>query len=312
MSEVKNRKMKLNNRHALRRSVLFMPGDSLRKISKAAEMEVDCIVMDLEDGVALTRKAEARQVVSEALTTLDFGRSERLVRLNPPAVEEGRLFTADFAGTIAAKPDGYVIPKVETAQDVQTVSRYLAQAEEAQGWPLGSIRLLAVVETARGIMNLAGIAQSSQRLQALMFGAEDLAGDIGAIRTRANWEVFYARSAVVTAAAAYGLDALDMILTDLNDLERLEEEAIFARQLGYRGKMLIHPRQVEVVNRVFAPSAVEIAQARRLVEAHTANQAAGAGAFELDGKMVDMPLVRAAEHILEKARLAGLLGCSKI
>jgi citrate lyase beta subunit len=150
-------------------------------------------------------------------------------------------------------------------------------------------------------------SQASQRLQALMFGAEDLAGDIGAIRSRANWEVFYARSAVVTAAAAYGLEALDMILTDFNDVDRLEEEATFARQMGYRGKMLIHPRQVEVVNRVFAPSAAEIAHARRLVTAHIANQAAGAGAFALDGKMVDMPLVRAAEHILEKARLAGLL-----
>jgi citrate lyase beta subunit len=307
MSEIKNRKVKLNNRHPLRRSVLFMPGDSLRKISKAAHMEVDCIVMDLEDGVALNRKAEARQVVSEALTTLDFGRSERLVRLNPPAVAEGRLFTADFAETIAARPDGYVIPKVETAQEVQTVSRQLAEAENTHGWPLGTIRLLAVVETAKGIMNLGEIAQASQRLQALMFGAEDLAGDIGAIRSRANWEVFYARSAVVTAAAAYGLEALDMILTDFNDVDRLEEEATFARQMGYRGKMLIHPGQVEVVNRVFAPSAAEIAHARRLVTAHTANQAAGAGAFALDGKMVDMPLVRAAEHILEKARLAGLL-----
>ena len=119
--------------------------------------------------------------------------------------------------------------------------------------------------------------------------------------------MFYARSAVVTAAAAYDLEALDMILTDFNDLERLAAEAHFARQLGYSGKMAIHPRQIEVINRVFSPSAEEIAQAQRLVQAHEEHQRSGAGAFALDGKMVDMPVVRAAEHILAKARLAGLL-----
>lgn len=289
----------------LRRSVLFMPGDSLQKISKAAQMDVDSIVVDLEDGVALNRKEEARRTISEALRVLDFGQSERLIRLNPLGTD---FFTADLQGTLEARPDGYVIPKVETAVQVETVDRYLAEVEQSQGWPHQSLRLLAVIETAKAVMNLGQIAQSSQRLEALMFGAEDLAGDIGAQRTRSGWEVFYARSAVVTAAAAYGLQAIDMVFVDLSDLDGLEEECKLARQLGYHGKMAIHPRQVVVINRVFAPSPEEIEQALRLVRAHAEQQAAGTGAFELDGRMVDMPMVRAAENILVKARQAGMLG----
>ena len=294
----------VSNLQSPRRSVLFMPGDSMRKISKAANMEVDSIVMDLEDGVALNRKDEARQTIGEALRTLDFGRTERLIRLNPPATN---LFTADLQATIDVQPDGYVIPKVEIVEQVQMVSRYLAEAEQTHNWPEGSIRLLALIETARGVMNLGQIGPASRRLEALAFGAEDLVGDIGARRTRAGWEVFYARSAVVTAAAAYDLQALDTVFIDLNDLEGLEEECRFVRQLGYTGKMAIHPRQVEVINRIFAPSPEEIEQALRLVQAHETHQAAGTGAFELDGKMVDMPMVRAAERILEKARAVGLL-----
>lgn len=288
----------------IRRSVLYMPGDSMRKIKKAAGLNVDSIVMDLEDSVALSQKEQARRTINEALTTLDFGRSERLVRLN--AVDTP-FWQVDLDATIEAHPDGYVIPKVETAAQVQRVSQYLNQAEAQRDWSPKSVRLLVIVESALGIMNLKEIAQAGSRLAALMFGAEDLAGDIGARRTRQGWEVFYARSAVVTAAAAYGLQAIDMVLVDFKDEARLEEECIAARNLGYEGKMAIHPRQVAVINRLFAPSAEEIEQARRLVEAHRQHQAAGSGVFALEGKMVDMPLVKAAERVLEKARAAGLL-----
>jgi citrate lyase beta subunit len=292
------------NKNRIRRSMLFMPGDSLRKISKAAQMDVDSIVMDLEDSVALNNKDEARRIVSEALHTLDFGRSERLIRLN--AVETP-FWQDDLEATIAAQADGYVLPKVAAAEHIQLVSRYLDEAEKSNGWPQYSIRLLALVETARGIMNLKEIAQAGPRLEALMFGAEDLAGDMGARRTAAGWEVFYARSAVATAAAAYGLQAIDMVLVDFNDMERLEEECVSARDLGYEGKMAIHPRQVEVMNRLFSPSAEEIEQAQRLIAAHEAHQTAGSGVFAADGKMVDMPVVKIAKRILEKAKAAGLL-----
>jgi citrate lyase beta subunit len=280
----------------------------MRKISKATQLDADTIILDLEDGVALNQKEEARRVISEALHTLDFGRSERLVRVNgafPPASEE--ILFSDLQATIEARPDGYVIPKVETLLQIQSVERYLAEAEQNRGWPSGVIRLLAVVETAIGIMNLGQIAQASPRLEALMFGAEDFAANIGAKRTPAGWEVFYARSALVTAAAAYNLQAIDMVFVDLNDLDGLEQECVFGRRLGFTGKMAIHPRQLEIINRVFAPSTEEIEQAQRLVQANQANQAAGFGAFELDGKMVDLPVIRAAERVLDRARQAGLL-----
>ena len=152
----------------VRRSVLYMPGDSMRKIHKAAQMAVDSIVMDLEDSVALNHKHEARRTVSEALRTVDFGRSERLIRLNPPPIspeEHGQvadLCLADLDATIDAHADGYVIPKVETHEQLLRVTGYLDRAEDARGWPPASIRLLAIVETARGIMNLKEIAQASR------------------------------------------------------------------------------------------------------------------------------------------------------
>ncbi|MBE7473032.1 MAG: hypothetical protein DPW09_00080 [Anaerolineae bacterium] len=295
----------------LRRSMLFMPGDSMRKINKGVQINVDSLILDLEDGVAFNRKEAARQTVVEALTTLDFGRRERLVRINPfsspsPVALEG-LPADDLLETIEARPDGYVVPKVETPEHIRITSDYLAQAEIEYGWPANSVRLLAMIETARGVMNVGQIAQASPRLEALVFGAEDLASSLGAQRTAAGWEVFYARSAVITAAAAFGLQAIDMVFVDLTDMAGLEEECRFARQLGFAGKTAIHPNQIEIINRVFAPSPQEIEQALRLAQAFEAHQAAGAGAFELDGKMVDLPVMRAAEGVLARARAAGLL-----
>lgn len=283
----------------LARTVLFMPGDSLHKIERATELPVDCVVLDLEDGVALGQKAAARVTVVDALQTLDFGSRTRLIRVNPPGTS---LFGDDVRATIAARPDGYVLPKVSEAEQVQTLSLLLDRAEQAHGWPTGSIRIWAVIETARGIMNLNEIARSSPRLDALLFGAEDLAGDMGAIRTPEASEVFYARSAVVTAAAAYSLLAIDMVHFALYDAEGLALEAKAGRGFGYHGKMVIHPRQVEIVNRTFTPSGAEVKRAQRIVDAHRQQQAGGVGAFELDGRMIDMPVVRAAEELLERAR----------
>jgi citrate lyase beta subunit len=284
--------------------MLFMPGDSMRKIEKAIGLGVDCIVMDLEDGVAFSQKAEARQTIVEALTTLDFGRTERLVRINPVGSD---LFEADLRATIAAGPDGYVLPKIDFAEQVQVVAEFLSLEEKARGRPAGRTRLLPIVETALGVMNVREIALADDRVDALVFGAEDLAGDMGAQRTPAGWEIFYARSAVVTAAKAYRLQAIDMVFFDLNDLAGFEAECHSGRQMAYDGKMVIHPRQVEIAQRVFAPSPEEIERALRVIRAHEEAQAAGLGAFALDGKMVDMPVVKAAENIVRKGQQAGLL-----
>ena len=276
-----------------RRCLLFMPGDSLKKIQKGVGLGVDSIVMDLEDGVALNRKAEARSTIATALHDLDFGRSERVVRVNP--IGSG-LEHADLNAVLPHHPDSLMLPKVEHAEQVQWVSQQLAGTD---------IRLLVIIETARGVVNLREIAVASDRLDALIFGAEDLAGDIGATRTKAGWEIFYARSAVVTNAVAYGLQAIDTLVIDFNDEAALIEDARFGAQLGFNGKLAIHPKQVEVIQSIFTPSDEQIADARQLIQAHNAQQAQGIGAFAVDGKMIDMPAIRAAQQVLAKARAAG-------
>ena len=277
----------------LRRCLLFMPGDDLKKIQKGISLGVDVVVMDLEDGVALNRKAEARATIAMALRDLDFGRSERMVRLNP--IGSG-LEHDDFAAVLPHQPDSLMLPKVERAEQIQWVSQQLEGT---------SIRLLPIIETARGIVNLKAIATAGDRLDALIFGAEDLAGDIGATRTAAGWEVFYARSAVVTHAAAFDLQAIDTLCLDFNDEAALIADAQFGAQMGFSGKLAIHPKQVNVIQTIFTPTHEQIAAAQRLIAAHDEQQAHGTGAFALDGKMIDMPTIRAAQQVLAKARAAG-------
>jgi citrate lyase beta subunit len=276
-----------------RRCLLFMPGDDLKKIQKGISLGVDSIVMDLEDGVALNRKAEARATIAAALRDLPFGRSERVVRINP--IGSG-LEQADLDAMLPQRPDSIMLPKVEHAEHIHWLAEAITDP---------AIRLLAIIETARGVVNLRDIAAASDRLDALIFGAEDLAGDIGATRTIAGWEVFYARSAVVTHAAAFGLHAIDTLCIDFNDEAALIEDARFGAQLGFSGKLAIHPKQVGVIQSIFTPSVEQIARAQRLIQAHDEQQAQGVGAFAFEGKMIDRPVIRAAQQVLAKAQAAG-------
>lgn len=281
-----------------RRSLLYVPGDSLRKVTKASTLPADTLILDLEDGVALSQKEAARLTVRQALREIDFGPRERLVRLNNV---NGPLAQQDLTITMEARPDGYVVPKVESAEDLLAVSHFVDEQESLHGWPIGHIRLLAMIETARAIMNLREIAQATPRLDALIFGAEDFAASVGAVRTRENREIFYARSALVTAAGAYDLQAIDLVFVGLDDQPGLEAECINGRQLGFVGKTVIHPGQIETTNRIFAPAANEVEAARRLVAAFEQHQQAGAGAFAYEGKMVDMPVIRLAQRLLARA-----------
>jgi citrate lyase subunit beta-like protein len=284
-----------------RRALLYMPGDDRHKIEKAATLGVDCLCMDMEDGVAPNRKADARAQIAAALREVDFSHSERLVRIN--AVGSG-LEREDLSAVLPSRPDGVVIPKVASADALKWVSSQIEAMERRYGWPTGGIGMIAIVESALGIVNLAQIAAEG-RLQALVFGAEDLASDIGARRSSQAWEVFYARSALVTHAAAYELQAIDMVYVDFHDLEGLRSEAEFGAQLGFSGKQVIHPNQVAPVQAAFTPPDALIQQAQKIVQAARENENAGRGAFALDGKMVDAPIVKAAERILETARAAG-------
>ena len=284
-----------------RRALLYMPGDDRHKIEKALTLGVDCICMDMEDGVALNCKAEARAGIAAALHELDFGHSEKLARIN--AAGSG-LETEDIEAVLPFRPDGVVLPKVERMEQIQWASEKIKAAELANGWRLHSIRLLAGIETPKGILNLKEIA-SQPCLEALIFGGEDYAASVGATRTPGAEELLYARSAVVTACAAYGLQAIDMVSVNFRDLQALRREARFGAQLGYTGKQVIHPNQVAPVQEVFTPDDAAIESARRLVEAFEMQQAKGAGAFALDGRMIDRPLIQAAQGVLERARAAG-------
>jgi citrate lyase beta subunit len=289
----------------IRRALLFMPGDDRRKIEKGAALGVDAVIMDLEDGVALSQKAVARATIAAALREVDFGRTERLVRINP---QKSEFYADDIEATIDAHPDGYVLPKVEHGRQVQEMSARLRNAEFHHRWEIGSLGLLAIVESALGIAHLDEIASSDPRLSALIFGAEDLAGSMGAVRTPDGWEVFYARSAVVLHAKAHGLQAIDTIYVSLAEADHnnLIADCEQAHYMGYDGKLAIHPKQVEPIQQVFTPKSEQIEHAKALIAAYEAQQASGAGVFVFDGRMVDMPMVRQAKAVLAKAQAAGI------
>lgn len=285
-----------------RRALLYVPGDDFHKIQKAASLDVDSVCLDIEDGVASNRKAEARKTIFKALGSLDFGRSERLVRVNPATTG---MLDADLEESIVPGVDGIVLPKVSHAEQIQALSNKLSIIEEDRGWRPGSIILIALIETAQAIINLNSIASSDNRLEALIFGAEDFAADIGAKRTAAGWEVFYARSAVVTCCAAHQLHAIDMVNINFHDDQALRSASEQGSNMGFSGKQVIHPNQVEIVQTAFTPNPEEIEHAVSLIEKFVQYQNQGQGAFAINGIMVDAPLIRSAEAIIERAKAAG-------
>jgi citrate lyase beta subunit len=278
----------------VRRALLFMPADDRRKIEKAAGLRVDSIIMDLEDGVALSNKATAREGAANALRQVDFGASERLVRINPVG---SPFWRDDLETVLPAHPDGIVIAKTESAEHIHMVAEIIAHADARP-----SMALLAQTETALGILNLREIAQADVRLAALIFGAEDLAGDIGAQRTAHGEEVFVARSLVVLHAKAYGLQAIDTPFVGLDDEAGLRSDTLRAMGMGYTGKLAIHPKQIAPIEAAFMPTPDQIAAAQALIDAFNAHQSAGTGVFAYHGKMVDMPMIRAAQTVLARAR----------
>jgi citrate lyase subunit beta / citryl-CoA lyase len=280
----------------VRRSVMFTPGDRREMLRKAPSADADVLVLDLEDAVAPDRKAEAREAVADVLDDPEFDpESEVCVRVNP-------AFEDDLAILERARPDALMLPKVASAGDVDRLDR----AVRGRGDPLP---VLALVESARGVLEAPAIA-SHEATDALVFGAEDLAADVGATRTREGTEVLYARERLVIAASAAGIDAIDTVYTDVEDREGLAEETRFAAGLGYDGKMAIHPAQVAPINGAFTPDPDEVEWAERVLEAREAAEREGRGVFRVDDEMIDAPLIAQAERIVERARAAdeSLLG----
>ncbi len=284
-----------------RRALLYMPGDNWKMITKSITLGVDSICMDMEDGTAVNKKADARAMIAKALQELDFGESEKLARIN--SVGSG-WEKDDIESVLPYRPDGIVIPKVESFDQVEWAGKIIEAAELKFGWPMNSIRILIGVETAKGILNLKEIA-AHPRLDAIIFGGEDFAASIGAVRTKDAVELLYARQAVVVACAANDLQAIDIVTIDYKDLEALKIESQFGAGLGFSGKQIIHPNQVSAVQEAFTPSEDAIAYARRIVETFETSQKEGKGAYALDGKMIDMPLLKNAQKVLARAKAAG-------
>ncbi|OLZ41612.1 citryl-CoA lyase [Natrinema saccharevitans] len=273
----------------VRRSVLFAPGDEPEIMRKAAASEADVVVFDLEDAVAPADKAAAREAVRDVLDDA-AAEPERCVRVNPVGTSAATDLESILEGP---QPDSVMLPKTESAADVRTVERLLDESD-------ADLPVLSLIESAPGVLRADEIAAAAAT-DALLFGAEDLAADVGATRTSEGTEVLYARERTVLAASAAGVDAIDTVYTDFTDTDGLRDETAFAAGLGYDGKIAIHPAQVPVINDAFTPSDDDVEWATRVLDARDRTDA---GVFEVDGEMIDAPLIAQAERILERAERA--------
>ncbi|EAX48018.1 transcriptional regulator, Fis family [Thermosinus carboxydivorans Nor1] len=283
----------------LRRTMLFIPGNNPGMLQNGGVFGADAVILDLEDAVAPQEKDAARLLVAQALRFVDYGASETVVRINTLDTF-GRQ---DIKTIVPCQPDALLVPKVQCAEDIHAVVAVVAAAERPGQKP---VKLIALIETPRGLAEAQAIAAADERVAALAFGAEDYTAAIGAQRTKESQEILTARMLLVNAAAAAGVQAIDTPYTDVNDESGLRQDAAFAKQLGFKGKLVINPRQIDVIHSVFNPSDREIGWAQRVIKAIRQAEAEGSGVASLDGKMVDAPIVSRAERILHLARLLGL------
>jgi citrate lyase subunit beta/citryl-CoA lyase len=288
------------------RSILSVPGLRQRFIDKAAGVPADVILLDLEDSVPSARKLEARERVRAALPC--FEKRGRLLFVRPNDLATG-LLELDLDAVVGPGLDGIHLPKTHNAEILLRVDHYLTLLERARGLEPGSVRIIAWIESAEGVTNVESICRASPRLIAASMGAEDYATSLGVMRTREGVEIEYARARVANAALAAGLVPIDCPEPDYQDLEHFERDISHARALGYRGKYCIHPNQVEIANRVFAPSAEQLCWAERVRDAYEAGERQGLGAVGFDGAMVDRPIYVRALDLLQWQTAIGERAC---
>ncbi len=294
----------------LRRSVHFVPGASEKMLQKSLALPADSLVLDLEDAVTPENKDSARATITSWLKNVDFGRQEKMIRMNPLDTPWGEK---DLEVTMQGRPDSYLVPKVRTKDDVLAIDTLLTRWEKEYGYPQGEVRLVVIAtETPQGVLNIKEIATAGPRVDALSWGAEDLSAAIGARRNRDDngqfLEVFrHARIVTLLAATAAGVEPLDTVFVDVRDPEGLRRECLDGAWMGFTGKITIHPSQVGVVNEIFSPSSADVAEAKELLAAFEENRKAGRMAFSFKGQMVDVPHLTRARKILERAKLAGIV-----
>ena len=291
-------------RDRLRRSLLYVPGNMPSMLQNIPVFQSDSVLVDLEDAVPLAEKDAARRLVRRFLESWPRRNKEILVRIN--ALDTG-LAQDDLREVLAAVPDGIRLPKADTPEIVERLDTMLTEFEEEMGLEIGRFTILPSIESATGIVNCFEIAGSSRRLIGLAFGAEDYTATMEVQRTKTGEELESARARIVCAAKAAGVQAIDSIFADVNDVEGLRRETELVKSLGYTGKSLVNPRQIDVVHQVFAPKAEEVAYALEVLEAIGKARELGTGVISLRGKMVDAPVVKRAYRTLRTAHALGLV-----
>ena len=285
-----------------RRSMLFMPGNNPGMLVSADILGADSIIYDLEDAVSLDEKDSARTLVRNALSFLKFTHSEITVRINPI---DSPYWEKDLEAIIPVLPDGIVIPKA-SVDAVHSVEQKINEIKKAHNITK-NFSFLMLVESARGIMDVNSIAKASPLIQGLLLGGEDYSVDMGIQRTRLSKELEYARFSLTTAAHAYGLDLLDTPFTDVEDFEGLRLDTAFSKSIGFSGRLVINPRQVEEIHKIFSPSSAEIERAEAILQAAEEAKQKGLGVFSFKGKMVDLPVIKRAQALYDSAKNWGLI-----
>jgi len=280
------------------RSLLFVPGNQPSMLTKAMGFTPDAFVPDLEDSVPADEKARAREVTASFLPQLAQVGPLVIPRVN--ALDSG-LIEADLAAVVGPHIAGVSVGKIQTAEDIDRIVRLIAPLEERAGIPTGHVKLVPWIETAMAIVHAYAICTASSRIIGVAFGAEDFTHDMGIERSEDDSEVAYPRSVMCVAARAADVLALDTPYFRFRDPEGLQRNALASKKIGFKGKFAIHPAQIDLINATFSPSPAEIEHARRVVAAFEEAERAGRGSTSLDGKVIDVPVVKRARALLEVA-----------
>ena len=282
---------------------MFVPGNNPAMMSDAFIYGPDSIMLDLEDSVTMAEKDAARLLVHNALKTIDYGNTEMVVRINPLNTPYGRK---DVEAVVKAGVHVIRMPKTETAEEVVELEQEIEKVEKELGC-LGRTQIMAAIESTKGIINAYPIATASKRMMGIALGAEDYCANLKAQRTPSGDELLLARETIVVAARAAGIDALDTVYSNLNDMETFRKEVELIHRLGFDGKSIINPRQIEIINEVFTPTEKAIEKAKAIIAAIKEAEAKGSGVIAVNGKMVDRPVVIRAQRTIELAIASGVL-----
>jgi len=288
----------------LRRSLLYVPGNMPGMLQNIPVFEADGVMIDLEDAVPLQEKDAARLLTRNFLRSYENRNKEMFVRINPL---DTPYAAADLREVLPALPDGIRLPKADHPETVERLDTLLTEQEEKLGLEIGHFKIIPSIESAQGVLNCVETARASSRIVALAFGAEDYTASMEIDRTKTGEELFSARTQVVWAAKAAGVQAIDTIFSDVNDMEALRAETTLIKRLGFTGKSLVNPRQIEVIHEVFRPTPDEIQNAVEVMEAIKRAREMGTGVISLKGKMVDAPVVTRAARTLRAAVAFGMI-----